>query len=167
LLAPDGGGVVAIAANLPVILRELRDAAGPDVPIAGMNYYNPILPAIWFDPNDPGNLPALLAAVSLLVGLNGFLESIYADAGDPVADVESAFSSTDTTLVGGVPLNVVRVCQWTWACAPPPLGPDHHSNAAGYGVIAHAFEEVLRPNVGASKSRGVRGRPPAPGVGWP
>jgi hypothetical protein len=99
--------------------------------------------------------------------LNGFLESIYADAGDPVADVESAFSSTDTTLVGGVPLNVVRVCQWTWACAPPPLGPDHHSNAAGYGVIAHAFEEVLRPNVGASKSRGVRGRPPAPGVGWP
>ncbi len=32
-----GGGVPAIAANLPVILVALRDAAGPGVPIVGMD----------------------------------------------------------------------------------------------------------------------------------
>jgi hypothetical protein len=62
---------------------------------------------------------------------------------DPVADVESAFSVTDTTLVNGTPLDVLRECQWTWICAPPPLGPDIHVNAAGYGVIAQAFAAAL------------------------
>src|SRR5262249_8820558 len=33
LVQPDGGGVAAIQANLPAILHELRDAAGPAVPI--------------------------------------------------------------------------------------------------------------------------------------
>jgi len=38
---------------------------------------------------------------------------------------------------------VARICQWTWMCAPAPLGPDIHANTAGYGVIAKAFEAVL------------------------
>jgi hypothetical protein len=57
----------------------------------------------------------------------------------------SAFSTTDTTPVGGIPLDVLRICQWTWMCAPPPLGPDVHANTTGYCVIAHAFEDVLNP----------------------
>jgi lysophospholipase L1-like esterase len=134
-----GGGVPAITANLPVILSALREAAGPDVPILGMNYYGPGL-VQWF--SDPASLPA---NISTLVAFNDLLEGIYAAFGDPVADVESAFSTTDTTLVGGIPLDVLRLCQWTWLCTPPPLGPDIHANTAGYGVIAHAFEEVLNP----------------------
>jgi lysophospholipase L1-like esterase len=134
-----GGGTAAIIANVPVILRELRDAAGPGVPIVGMNYYNPAL-VQWF--NNPASLPGNIAAI---VGFNDLLEEIYAAFGDPVADVESAFSTTNTTPVTGVPLDVLRICQWTWMCAAPPLGPDIHANTAGYGVIAQAFANVLGP----------------------
>jgi lysophospholipase L1-like esterase len=140
VIAPDGGGVAAIQANLPPILARLRDAAGPGVPIVGMSYFNPFFAEVWFATHDPA---ALQAALARLVGLNDLLESIYAAAGDPVADVESAFSSTDTTLVDGVPVDVARVCAWTWACAPPPLGPDGHPNTDGYAAIAQAFAEVL------------------------
>ena len=73
------------------------------------------------------------------------LESAYAAAGDPIADVESAFSVTDLTLVDGTPLSVLRECQWTWICTPPPLGPDIHANSTGYGVIAQAFADQLAP----------------------
>jgi lysophospholipase L1-like esterase len=134
-----GGGAPAIEQNLPVILAALRDAAGPDVPIVGMNYYSPLL-AEWF--SNPASLPGHIAGV---VAFNNLLEGIYASFGDPVADVETAFSTTDTTPVGGVPLDVLRICQWTWVCAPPPLGPDIHANTGGYGVIAQAFETVLNP----------------------
>jgi lysophospholipase L1-like esterase len=132
-----GGGTAAIIANLPVILGALREAAGPGVPIVGMNYYNPSL-VQWF--TNPGSLPGNIAAV---VGFNNLLEGIYAAFGDPVADVESAFSTTSTTPVGGIPLDVLRICQWTWMCAPPPLGPNIHANTAGYGVIAQAFAAAL------------------------
>jgi lysophospholipase L1-like esterase len=140
VVAPDGGGAAAIQANLPLVLARLRDAAGPGVPILGMTYFNPFFPEVWFGTHDPA---ALQAALARLVALNDLLESIYATAGDPVADVEGAFSSTDTTLVDGVPANVTRVCAWAWACAPPPLGPDGHPNTDGYAAIAHAFAEVL------------------------
>jgi lysophospholipase L1-like esterase len=131
-LGPGGAG--EIAENLPTILAELRNAAGPDVPIVGMNYYGAFLPVAWAE----GGLPAVQASVEGLVGFNNFLEGFYAAAGDPVADVESAFSSTDLTLVEGVPRNVVLVCQWTWMCA---VG-DVHANTAGYAVIAQAFLEA-------------------------
>ena len=36
---------IDIGANLPKILKALRLAAGPNVPIVGMNYYNPFLAA--------------------------------------------------------------------------------------------------------------------------
>jgi len=133
----DVAGQAQIKANLPVILAALRDAAGPEVPIIGMSYYDAFL-VVWF--SDPAALPAeSLGAVAF----NTMLESIYAAAGDPVADVESAFSTTDFTLVGGIPLDVLLICQWTWMCASPPLGPDVHPNTAGYGVIAQAFEKAL------------------------
>jgi lysophospholipase L1-like esterase len=133
-----GGGFPAIAANLPVILAALREAAGPDVPIIGMNFYDPFLAPVWF--SNPAGLGTEIARA---VGGNNFFEAIYAAAGVPVADVESAFQTTVTTPVGGVPLDVIRICAWTWMCAPAPLGPDIHANAAGYHVIAVAFEAKL------------------------
>lgn len=125
-----------ISANLPTILAALQGAAGPEVPIVGMNYYDPFLAVVWFQTH---SLAALQAEVASTVGFNNLLEGIYHAAGDPVADVESAFSVTNTTLVGGVPLNVIRECQWTWIC---DLG-DIHANTAGYGVIAQAFEAAM------------------------
>ena len=127
-------GLVQIQQNLPVILATLRDAARPDVPIVGMNYYSPFVVA-WFDD------PALaLAIVDATVQFNNALEAIYQSAGSPVADVETAFSMTDVTIQpDGLPLNVQRVCQWTDACT---VGGTH-PNDEGSAVIAHAFEAAL------------------------
>jgi lysophospholipase L1-like esterase len=137
VLQPDGGGGAAVQANLPVILDELRAAAGPAVPIAGMNYYNPLL-VEWFE--DPASLQGNVDGV---VAFNDLLEAIYAAAGDPIADVEGAFASTDTTPVDGVPVDVARLCDLTWICAPPPHGSDIHPNTAGYAAIARAFTQAL------------------------
>jgi lysophospholipase L1-like esterase len=142
VIAPDGGGVAAIQANLPVILAQLREAAGAGVPIIGMTYYHPFLPDTWFGTHDPA---ALQATVDAVHDFNQLLASLYSAAGDPVADVETAFATADVGDADsdGVPDNVERACAWTWRCAPPPQGPDGHPNTAGYGAIARAFAAVL------------------------
>jgi lysophospholipase L1-like esterase len=126
-----------VSANLPTILGALRAAAGPSVLIVAMNYYNPFL-AAWFQD------PALARASDVLLrALNGVLEVIYTNLfGVPVADVAGAFLSSDFSPVpeaGGIPTNVLMICQLTWMCAPPPVGPNIHANADGYLVIAEAF----------------------------
>ena len=131
-----GGGVPVIETNLPVILAALRDAVGPSVPIVGMTYYDPFLAQIWFTSFD---LVALQTEANSHV-LNGALENIYRSFGDPVAEVDRAFSNQDTTLqADGLPLDVQRICDWTWTC----VAGDIHPNAIGYGVIAQTFEQSL------------------------
>jgi lysophospholipase L1-like esterase len=131
VLSDTGGGVPAIVANLPLILTALQTAA-PGVPIIGMNYYDPFVAPVWFQTQ---SLVALQAEVAGTVAFNDLLEGIYQAFGLEVADVESAFSVTDLTLVNGTPVNVLRACAWTWMCS---VG-DIHANTAGYGVIADAF----------------------------
>ena len=131
-----GGGVPQVEENLPVILSDLRAAAGPDVPIVGMTYYDPFLAQIWFTTFDL----AALQEEANSHGFNGALESIYGSFGDPVAEVDQAFSNNDTTIQpGGLPLDVQRLCEWTWIC----VAGDIHPNATGYGVMAHAFLAAL------------------------
>jgi lysophospholipase L1-like esterase len=135
-----------VPANLRLILERLRAAAGPRVPIVGMNYYSPFL-AAWLQ----GSAGQALARLSteLVVQYNDLLEGVYQDAGMPVANVQDAFSTTNfDTLVtlpgfGQVPVNVARVCQWTWMCVPPPMGPNIHARPEGYWVIAGAFVVAL------------------------
>jgi lysophospholipase L1-like esterase len=139
-----GTAFAQATANLATILAQLRAAAGPRVPIVGMNYYNPFL-AAWLQ----GPAGQLLARQStdVLVDYNVALEGVYRAAGMPVADVQDAFSTTDfdtlVTLpdVGEVPVNVARICQWTWMCAPP--GPNIHARPEGYWVMAGAFVVAL------------------------
>jgi lysophospholipase L1-like esterase len=132
-----------IATNLPLILDTLREHAGPDVPIVGANSYTPFV-VDWFDDPAAGQF-----AAAQVVLFNNFLESLYAGAGVPVADVESAFAVTDFTTpaelkgVGPVPLSVYNACTLTWICTDPPLGPDIHANNDGYRVMAEAFAAEL------------------------
>jgi lysophospholipase L1-like esterase len=140
-------GVTNIQTNLPPILAALRKAAGPRVPIVGMTLYNPFLAAWLLGPD--GQAYARATATQFLGPVNALLRGLFVGAGDGVADIETAFSSNDfDTLVtlpgaGTVPINVARICMWTWVCAPAPLGPNNHPNAAGYGVIAEAFATAL------------------------
>jgi lysophospholipase L1-like esterase len=160
----------ATAANLPRILADLRAAAGPGVPIVGMNYYDPFL-AAWRQ--GPDGQALARASVEILVRYNQALGAAYQAAGVPVADVQAAFATTDfaTTVappdLGPVPLNVALVCRWTWMCAAPPVGPNIHPRPAGYRVMAAAFVVALlgadlrrRPALAASLRSGLAAAPP-------
>ena len=142
-------GLESIARNLPGILADLVDAAGPGTPIVGMTMYDPFL-ASWL--SGPDGMELARASVREgIVPINAGMTAIYRAAGLDVADVEAAFSTTDfETMVslegiGRVPINVARIHEWTWAASPPPLGPDPHANAKGYRVIAEAFARILVP----------------------
>ncbi len=130
--------------NLASILASLRAAAGPGVPIVGMNYYLPVL-AEW----RKGGLGQAVARLGarLAATYNSLLNGAYTQAGVAVADVFGAFDTTNfgdpitVPGIGTLPRNVALVCTWTWQCAPSPRGPNQHPNPAGYQVIADA---VLR-----------------------
>lgn len=129
--------------RLTAIVQSLQ-AAGPGVPIVGATYYDPLL-AAWIIPGiDPGAVTEIAAVWS---SFNDALEQTYAGLDVPVADIEGAFSTDDFgTIVhvrhlGDVPLNVARVCQWTFACSP--RGFDPHPKTIGYARMTEAWEAVL------------------------
>jgi len=138
-------GVATAGTQLPEILGKLKAAAGRHVSFVGMNLYDPFL-AEWLTGSSGQTLAG--ESVALSVAFNGVLDAGYTAFGIPVADVADAFQTadfTDTTSLGGttVPVNVARICEWTWMCAPAPVGPNIHANDAGYQVIAKAFEAEL------------------------
>jgi lysophospholipase L1-like esterase len=139
-------GFAAAASDLPKILGKLKAAAGPRTVFAAMNYYDPFL-AAWL--SGPAGQAEATASVQLSTQFNGLLGAAYAAFGVPVADVASTFQTTAFTPLVPltptllVPLNVARICQWTWMCAAPPVGPNIHANKVGYQQIAETFEARL------------------------
>jgi lysophospholipase L1-like esterase len=134
-----------IATDLAAVLTALRDAAGPDTTIVGMNYYNPYL-ASWLE-GAAGEALAVESAQAVAV-VTGFLQETYATAGIPVADVAAAFRSDDFTNMAPapnehLPVNVANICEFTYMCDADPVGPDIHANDAGYALIASAFADIL------------------------
>ena len=139
-------GFAAARSDLPKILGALRNAVGEDTVITGMNLYDPFLAD--FLTGSAGQAVAA-QSVNLDVAFNSLLGASFGAFGIPVADVQTAFSTTDFTDtatlpgIGTVPLNVARICEWTWMCAPAPIGPNIHANPDGYQVIAVAFQQVI------------------------
>jgi lysophospholipase L1-like esterase len=135
-----------IAANLVFTLSRLR-AADPTATIVGMNYYLPEL-AAWLQ--GPAGQTFAKDSIGLSMGFNNLLATAYGAAKVPVADVSTAFKTNDITDMvtvppfGSIPVDVALICKWTWECVPPPVGPNEHANKAGYGVIATAFQAVLK-----------------------
>jgi lysophospholipase L1-like esterase len=124
-----------LASNLQLILTSLRNAAGPDVPIVAMNYYNPLL-VFWFQNREV--VPLLMA---LQGQLNNTLALIYSSFGVPVADVAATFMSEEyvDNNGNGIPDNVEILCAWTWMCQFQNI----HPNEIGYEMIASTFSGVL------------------------
>jgi lysophospholipase L1-like esterase len=128
--------------RLASIVQSLQSAA-PGVPIIGSNYYDPLL-VTWTFGVDPADVASI---EDTWEAFNDALEGVYASLGVPVADVEGAFSASDfATIVhvrhlGDVPINVARVCQWTYACSR--RGFDPHPNTIGYAVMTRALEAAL------------------------
>lgn len=135
-------GIGAIGTDLPQILGALRRAAGPKVPIVGMNYYDAFL-AAWLQ--GAAGQALATASVGVATQFNGVLGQVYGAFRVPVADVQSAFQTTNFTPVPvlGLPTNVAIICALTWMCAPPPVGPNIHANRAGYTLIAVTFARTI------------------------
>jgi lysophospholipase L1-like esterase len=135
-------GLGTIGTNLPQILAELRNAAGPNTLIVAMNYYDPFL-AAW----TLGASGQTLAVASLQTTtvFNGVLKTAYEAFSIPVADVATAYRIRDFTFVPviNLPVNVFLTLSWTWMGAPAPVGPNIHPNAVGYAVIAGTFAEKI------------------------
>ncbi len=144
------------AANLSTqIIPRLRHAAGDDVPIVAMNYYNPDL-AFWL--TTPEDLQDVYLAGQLEFSGTGnaFIGGTYAVLGVPVVDVADAFSTFKTN--GGVPKNVKEVCRLTLMCEkdggdyvlsdyrPDLPGPqtDIHPSDKGHEIIARAFDQLIK-----------------------
>lgn len=135
-------GAEQIGANLPIIMRRLRRAGAPGTPMAAMTLYNPFLELYL----TPGGQAEALGSDGYARNVNEGLARLYLAGGFRVAHVDVAFRTYDTsrnTRLAGqprpVPVAVAEVCRLTWMCAPAPVGPNIHANAAGYGVIARAF----------------------------
>jgi acetyl esterase/lipase len=130
-----------ISTDLPEELAALK-AAGPGVPIYGMNYYDPFLSA-WL--TGASGQAVATQSITSTDQLNALLDQIYLAAGAPMADASSLFETDDTdpdaTYDGTtVPQDVATVCQWTDACTSSVnLEPDD----AGYAEIATAFEQII------------------------
>jgi lysophospholipase L1-like esterase len=139
-------GFASVAHNLPLILGALRKAAGKRTVIAGMNLYDPFLAEYL---TGAAGQEVATESVALGQSFNQLLGKSYRAFGAATADVQGAFSTTDFTTtatlpgVGTVPLNVARICEWTWMCAASPVGPNIHANATGYRHIAAAFERAI------------------------
>jgi lysophospholipase L1-like esterase len=136
-----------VQADLASIIDALRDAA-PDVPIAGMSYWDPFLGLWTFNP--VGKVLAVIDNRSMQE-LNAGLAATYQHEGALFADVAGPqyfnigdFTHLVSTRWGRVPVNVANACRWTWFCSGTAFQGDPHPNAKGYGVIADAFEAVLR-----------------------
>lgn len=136
-----------IATDLATVLSALSNAAGPNTPIVGMNYYNPYLGSWIVGP--AGETLAMESAQAATV-LNDFLSTTYATAGINMADVYTAFGSGDFTMVPSpldpndmLPMSVANICTFTYMCDPPPVGPDIHANVAGYSLIADTLAAVM------------------------
>jgi lysophospholipase L1-like esterase len=133
-----------IATRLTSIVQTLQEA-GPGVPIVGATYLDPVL-ALWTIPGFDQNV--VMANADVNARLNDTLEQTYASLGVPVADIEGTFSSTDFETivhvrgVGDLPINVARVCQWTYECSEK-YDHDPHPNTIGYAAMTRAWEAAL------------------------
>jgi lysophospholipase L1-like esterase len=141
-------GLKTMQKNLATIVNGLRAATHPGVPIIGMNYYDPLL-GDWLA--GPG--PTRTLAVNVMAGvatLNKDMTQVYAKVAVPVANVATAFHSSDMTHFvsspwGRIPVAVDRACTLLdVTChrnAPEDFGDD--PNDSGAVVIAQAFEKTV------------------------
>ncbi|ASU82463.1 lipase [Nocardiopsis gilva YIM 90087] len=164
-------GLSRLKEEAPEIAVRLRTAAGPDVQIVGMTYYNPYLAALLADDEEAdatdedttsgdsdgdssgsgdteesSHREIAEYANDVLVEMNDVLRSSYAEADIDVADVAEAFDSGNFDVPAdsdtGMPSNVRNICDYTWMCNTE-RGPDIHTNQAGAKRIAEVFNQVV------------------------
>jgi len=133
-------GVGTVEKNLPGILERLRAAAGEDVPVLVLGYYNPWLAAQALDQPVKGVKEAARAYTQL----SAAIEAAAGASDTTFVTLDEAFATTDTTPteVGGrtIPENAARICTLTNLCT---VG-DIHFTDEGAATVGRVVAEAAQ-----------------------
>ncbi len=131
-------GVRTVSQNLPGVLERLRKAAGKDVPVLVIGYYNPWLAAGYLGEGQD----QLKAAASAFTRLDTAIEKSADTAGATYVSLDKAFALDDETptTFGGrtVPRNVAQVCSLTYTCT----AADIHLTDEGAATVARVLAQA-------------------------
>jgi lysophospholipase L1-like esterase len=135
-------GVATVKKNLPEILERLRTAAGDDVPVLVLGYYNPWLAAQALDQPVKG----VDAAAKAYTALSTAIESAAKRTGTTFVGLDEAFSTNDTTptTINGrsVPENAAKICTLTNICTAADIHLTDEGAATVARVLARAAEKA-------------------------
>jgi lysophospholipase L1-like esterase len=133
-------GVGTVKKNLPTILKRLKAAAGPDVPVLVRGYYNPWLAAKALDQPVKG----VDAAAKAYTALSTAIESAAKSSGTTFVGLDQAFSTNDTTptTINGrsVPKNAAAICTLTNICT----ASDIHLTDEGAATVARVLAKAAQ-----------------------
>lgn len=131
-------GVATVRENLPEILDRLTKAAGDDVPVLVLGYYNPWVAAQALDQPVQG----VDAAAKAYANLSTAIEKAATSSGATFVGLDEAFATNDTTptTIGGrsVPENAARVCTLTNLCT----ARDIHFSDEGAATVGRVLAEA-------------------------
>ena len=134
-----------IETNVTTLAADLRNAAGPTVPIIGSTYPDVILGSYVYPKRPPAASSVALAKLSVVAFkslINPALSKSYASAKASFVDVTKASGAYEPLtkktkskkkVYKSLPAPVVRVCKLTWYCTKG----DIHATNKGYDLIGH------------------------------
>ncbi|MGL5818120.1 MAG: SGNH/GDSL hydrolase family protein [Phycicoccus sp.] len=131
-------GLASVRSALPATLERLRAAAGKDVPVLVVGYYNPWLAAGYLGFGEAQVAPAARA----FAALDTAIEQAARGAGATYVPLDEAFAlddTTPTTFAGReVPRNVAQVCALTNVCT----ARDIHLSEEGAATVAREVADA-------------------------
>ena len=131
-------GLASVTKNLPGVLDRLTAAAGPDVPVLVVGYYNP-----WLASGFLGRgADELAVATRAFDSLDDAIEAAAEGSGATYVSLAEAFALDDETptTFGGreVPTNVAQVCTLTFICTEA----DIHLTGEGAAVVGREVADA-------------------------
>ncbi len=131
-------GLGTVEKNLPTIVERLRAAAGPDVPVLVLGYYNPWLASAYLG----AGRAQLEVATKAFTDLDAQIAAGAKKAGGRFVSLDAAFAlddSSPTTFNGrSVPKNVAQVCSLTYICT----AFDIHLTDEGAAVVGRVLADA-------------------------
>ncbi|MBM6400499.1 SGNH/GDSL hydrolase family protein [Phycicoccus sonneratiae] len=138
-------GLGTVDENLPTILSRLRAAAGPDVPVLVLGYYNPWLAASYLGTGEA----QLKVATKAFTDLDATISRTAKGSGARFVPLDAAFALDDDTPTSfngrEVPRNVAQVCTLTYICTAFDI---HLTDEGAVTVGKVVAEAAARAGVG-------------------
>lgn len=143
--------ISVIQRNVTTLVKGLRSASGPSVPIIGLTYPDVLLGAWVYPSGIQDHGLASLSVIAFKTYVNPALSAAYAKGAGTFVDITAATGAytpmTQTTTVapyGTIPVAVAHVCALTWYCSRGNI----HATTAGYRFIGEqilaAYHRVTR-----------------------